>query len=1296
MHSNTSEKKVKRPVALGSVSPSSSSSSTSSIDLLSPSAPIASTDAKVNLDILPEPALVLASKSKKSEKTKEKGSTPTREGLSRSSTSSSHSNLSLPISIPPTDISSSKKFPHTKDKEQKEKKAVVEKSLKNPFELISAKKIDLSALRTALNNKTFNINSKNANGMTLVHIAAKLRLEKIIKLLLEFNPRLDIKDNSDRTALHWAATYNAKEITKSLLRQGAIVSDSIYNEAAPDIQTLLNYRPGKKQRSIREICARGRQTSSQMTLLLLDQEDTTDDSSSDEETLEQLEEKLLEPRNTIPAIDDQEAIRQHQERVVVFNSARAAGKPTAAEFPDLKYVIHRGIHFDPQYFTKTHRRALYRTYLDNPAYTEPTFSYATRKFKEAEEKTTGVPIRTEKEIKQSTAHQTTTQYLENLKKTKNKKPKKPYKIKTEYYRLIQDYVHNYADVVNEGRLESDFGFSTKNNPLISASYLSERAYTYASGMLFGKGHRLNPHYRRSTQKPKHPCMGIVYSYAIDPEYAFTNSANVLDLNHQEMIGISGRFQHECEVIFESYIPERYMVMGTLLKLPDLSAKESTPERLKYKDRAHQGKFTRDQKSIKDLNTPIDSDKNIYAKKSKINKIVRHVISKEHELTDRKLTHKLYEEKLYPCYPFADQTFSHTPVKPPGSGGKWGEQKNPTNTQELKRTGPPPKAKKKLFPDASNDANAPSSTLPPAILPTSTAEMLKAISSTSATSVVGVESKGEIKAPAKIEEKRGTESSLFQRKFPTAAEKLWYDEDKIRFLLAQIVGPRPGITILDPIDILQEGGEVLKHNLDARLKLEAQAFSNGISLDTLDTQFLLPINLGRLHWAALYIRFEVGNRTKPLIGYFDPHGEKFASIPIKKILLEKLSPVYSDLVEQDILISPIQLQKDNYNCGPWILAIFDSLIKTGSLPPEDLHIQTRREAYDRMYHHAVLTERAAPISSPSSDSSSSSSSLVLGSMSPINISTPKKAAGVICGEGKGEINAQMEAEDSSPIIEPTEAKTAWDYGKMKSALNSPTDNVGGYPLGTQDWFKQAYKNGEGNFAGIEFVSGMDFSDLELEGVDFSNATLKGAVFTKAVLIDVNFSNAHLEGAQFSTNENSGYAQFFSGQTSFKHAYLNGALFEGCHLHGVSFDSADLTECEFTQCEFDCGPDGGEGASFREAIVTNAIFKNVRCQPDNPKDEDDSDSDDDRAANFDGVIGYIKTWIGSEPQPKNLKIAKLSSVPATKVKISANHVAMQLAGSGMGIGIAPAKQVTSSSSTRLAGVTPLLSPSPPAKK
>ena len=81
---------------------------------------------------------------------------------------------------------------------------------------------DLDAIKDFLNAGS-DINKKDNNGQTVLHVAIIEGHEEIIKFLISKRVDLNIKDSSGSTALFYAVTKNQKNIIKLLLEKGANV-----------------------------------------------------------------------------------------------------------------------------------------------------------------------------------------------------------------------------------------------------------------------------------------------------------------------------------------------------------------------------------------------------------------------------------------------------------------------------------------------------------------------------------------------------------------------------------------------------------------------------------------------------------------------------------------------------------------------------------------------------------------------------------------------------------------------------------------------------------------------------------------------------------------------------------------------------------------------------------------------------------------------------------------------------------------------------------------------------------------
>jgi len=163
------------------------------------------------------------------------------------------------------------------------------------------------------------------------------------------------------------------------------------------------------------------------------------------------------------------------------------------------------------------------------------------------------------------------------------------------------------------------------------------------------------------------------------------------------------------------------------------------------------------------------------------------------------------------------------------------------------------------------------------------------------------------------------------------DKHWYTDEDVRTLLHHYL-KNENVTILNGINAYQRQGNTLAEILHARLDQDImQVSQDAYAAST----WIIPINLGQRHWAALFIHFHSQNRLKPRVGYFDPFGTGTVLTQVKQAIVRTFLEVTKDAILQ----SPIQLQNDNYNCGPWVVAMLIALVKSNGLrlPDDDYDI-----------------------------------------------------------------------------------------------------------------------------------------------------------------------------------------------------------------------------------------------------------------------------------------------------------------------------------------------------------------------
>ncbi|EAY04209.1 ankyrin repeat protein, putative [Trichomonas vaginalis G3] len=81
-----------------------------------------------------------------------------------------------------------------------------------------------------------NINEKNKNGETVLHIAAKTNSKETAEHLISHGANINEKDKNGKTALHYAAKTNSKETAEHLISHGANI-----NEKDKNGKTALHY-----------------------------------------------------------------------------------------------------------------------------------------------------------------------------------------------------------------------------------------------------------------------------------------------------------------------------------------------------------------------------------------------------------------------------------------------------------------------------------------------------------------------------------------------------------------------------------------------------------------------------------------------------------------------------------------------------------------------------------------------------------------------------------------------------------------------------------------------------------------------------------------------------------------------------------------------------------------------------------------------------------------------------------------------------------------------------------------------
>lgn len=178
------------------------------------------------------------------------------------------------------------------------------------------------------------------------------------------------------------------------------------------------------------------------------------------------------------------------------------------------------------------------------------------------------------------------------------------------------------------------------------------------------------------------------------------------------------------------------------------------------------------------------------------------------------------------------------------------------------------------------------------------------------------------------------------------DRHFYHADEIKVLLNHyIISKHPNVDYMCDIDAMTPG--VLHYNMAQELEQRIMNVSkNKNYIDTI----IIPINLGNHHWTALHLNFKKNQRL-PFVRYVDPIG---ADIPPQ--VRNAVTIVYPGVIKNDIDVSIKKIQKDGYNCGPWTIAILESIVKTDEIPPDDFDIGERRKQDTLIWNQTILARQ----------------------------------------------------------------------------------------------------------------------------------------------------------------------------------------------------------------------------------------------------------------------------------------------------------------------------------------------------
>ncbi|EAX96862.1 ankyrin repeat protein, putative [Trichomonas vaginalis G3] len=92
------------------------------------------------------------------------------------------------------------------------------------------------------NKQDIDINEKDDDGKTALHIAASHNSKETAKLLISHGININEKDNDGRTALHFAASHNSKETAKLLISHGININEKDNNGQTALFDAAINNR----------------------------------------------------------------------------------------------------------------------------------------------------------------------------------------------------------------------------------------------------------------------------------------------------------------------------------------------------------------------------------------------------------------------------------------------------------------------------------------------------------------------------------------------------------------------------------------------------------------------------------------------------------------------------------------------------------------------------------------------------------------------------------------------------------------------------------------------------------------------------------------------------------------------------------------------------------------------------------------------------------------------------------------------------------------------------------------------
>ena len=375
--------------------------------------------------------------------------------------------------------------------------------------------------------------------------------------------------------MEYVGRVGIEVVFKSLLRKGIKPNYKIYEFAVPQIQRLLNYRPGRNHPTLYHYLYASDFKLENLSYLLEDYDDTTDATSSDLDFYDEQEgwetQYFYMNDQNFPDLDGQgeysdeihekdtstllvEETKHRKAYVESYNQAIKKSQPEL-NFDDKTYaarfLLFRGMSFSPDYFSHQKRFEVCSSLTKSqPAVSLSTLTRA------------GL----ENEIDVSEVH---AKFLDADKYEKDFFSHMPEETQKNFF---EEYLKQYQTLF-ERSFTQKYQHDTALNPIVSLTCKLSKALLYGGGRRFNTGLKvLNPHYRRFTLLPKHPHVGWVDIYLMDLPYFLGEGRAMNDFIHDPQSGfnVSCFYWHDHESCFISSIPSKYHLGRKIFSLPALN------------------------------------------------------------------------------------------------------------------------------------------------------------------------------------------------------------------------------------------------------------------------------------------------------------------------------------------------------------------------------------------------------------------------------------------------------------------------------------------------------------------------------------------------------------------------------------------------------------------------------------------------------------------------------------------------------------------------------------------------------